>query len=194
MSGGVWRPESLSAFEESSDVIYAIDGAMNLAYCNAAWDRFALSNGGAHLVRSSQIGRNVVEITPAVLRPFYAGMYARAMQTGFDAKYVYECSSAQTCRRFRMSVMRKDVPSGRAYLVILNSQVHEAPHRRLRIRADFEELREENGLITMCAHCRRTRIPNAGESWVWIEELVRRMPPEVSSGLCPVCFDIHYGG
>jgi hypothetical protein len=31
------------------------------------------------------------------------------------------------------------------------------------------------------------------EVWVWIPDLVRRMPMDVSHGICAVCFDIHYG-
>jgi hypothetical protein len=77
--------------------------------------------------------------------------------------------------------------------VVINSLVLEQEQQRQAFRDDSQALREENGLITMCSHCRRTRLPNAVDTWVWIPDLVRRMPMDVSHGICPVCFDIHYG-
>jgi hypothetical protein len=36
-------------------------------------------------------------------------------------------------------------------------------------------------------------MPNAGRDlWLWIPELVRKMPLEVSHGICSVCFYVYY--
>ncbi len=91
-----------------------------------------------------------------------------------------------------MRVDRKDTGQG-PFLVVINSLVLEEAQQREIFRGDPQALREENGFITMCAHCRRTRVPKAVEVWVWIPDLVRRMPMDVSHGICAVCFDIHYG-
>jgi PAS domain-containing protein len=194
MNDEVWRPELLSQYEDSPDVIYVVDSALNITYCNKAWDRFALNNGGSLLLRKDRIGCNIVEITPPVLRPFYADLYERVLGRGEETGHVYECSAPETSRLFHMHLTRKTVRNQGSWLVIINSLVREETRQHPRWRTDLDVLREPNGLITMCSHCRRTRIPNAGESWVWIQDLVRAMPREVSHGLCPVCFDIHYGG
>ncbi len=190
--GEIWNPESLSAYEESPDVIYVVDSVLNILYCNAQWDRFALSNGGRHLLRRNRIGSSIVEVTPAALRPFYGSLYARVLLEGEEAGCVYECSSPDTFRRYHMHMTRKDLLSGGSCLVIVNSLILEEPRPRPDTDVDFKTLREETGLITMCSHCRRTRIPGSG-TWVWVPDLVRKMPLEVSHGLCPVCLEIHYG-
>lgn len=193
MSGDIWIPELLSAYEDSSDVIYVVDSSLNITYCNAAWDRFALSNGGKHLLRRYQAGRSIVEVSPPALRPFYGTAFARALLDGKEVAFEYECSSADVFRRFHMHLARKYTKDRAEYLVIVNSLVREEAQAPPDVHRELEELCEPNGFITMCSHCRRTRTPGAGECWLWLPDLVRRMPPEVSHGLCPVCFDIHYG-
>ena len=53
---------------------------------------------------------------------------------------------------------------------------------------------DANGLITMCAHCRRTRRADAqrAERWDWVPAWVARLPDRTSHGLCPGCFSYHY--
>jgi hypothetical protein len=75
----------------------------------------------------------------------------------------------------------------------MNSPILEEPHPERDAPYDTDALRDKHGLITMCTHCRRTRLPVSPDTWVWVPELVRRMPPEVSHGICSVCFDIYYG-
>jgi hypothetical protein len=191
-SAEVWRPELLPEFEDNAAVIYVLDSAWCLSYCNAAWDRFALENGGADLLRKKQIGRSIMEVTPAPLRRFYSTLYRRALRGGQGVDHLYECSSAERSRFFRLHVNRKQTDRG-SFLIAINSLVLEEAQQRRAFRDDTQALREENGLITMCCHCRRTRIPDAEDNWVWIPDLVRRMPMHVSHGICRVCFDIHYG-
>ena len=182
----------LTQFEnDPSQIIYVLDSAFRLSYCNAAWDRFALDNGGSHLVRETQIGRNVIDITPAPLRRFYSTLFARALRRSEDIDHVYECSSDETFRLFRMRVKRTKADQGLC-LVVTNTLILEQAQQRQEFRDDTQELRDENGLITMCCHCRRTRIPNAELAWEWIPGLVHEPPRSVSHGICQVCFDIHY--
>jgi hypothetical protein len=192
MKGDSWRPELLPEFEDSSSVIYVIDGDFKIRYCNAAWDKFALENGGVHLVRKHQIGRNVMDVTPPPLRPFYEKLFRAVLKLGEEMHCVYECSSDRTFRRFHMHVMRKKTAGQGSRLAIVNSPVSEVARRPSEARYDLAALREENGLVTMCSHCRRTRLPGQEARWVWLPDLVREMPREVSHGICPVCFDLHY--
>jgi len=114
------------------------------------------------------------------------------LRNGGEKYSMYECSSDETYRRYHMHVMRKDVPGEGPFLVVVNSLVVERPHERPRARFDLRILRGENGLITMCSHCRRVELPKVRDAWVWVPELVVKMPLDVSHGVCPVCFDIHY--
>jgi len=193
MNNGSLLSDYLARFEDDPAIVYVLDQGLNIAWCNAAWDGFALSNGGEPLLRNSQVGRNVVEVTPAVLRPFYAKMYAAVMQRGQEMNCEYECSSDRTLRRFHMHLAKLETRNRGSLLVIVNSLILEAEIPDPGMHYGFRELRDENGLITMCSHCRRTRKPGSGDRWMWVPELVREMPPDVSHGLCSICFHIHYG-
>jgi len=96
----------MSRFEDDPAIIYVVNTDLNIVYCNAAWDQFALKNGGETMRRDSQIGRNVIEITPPPLRPFYARLYARALIGGQKMDCQYECSSVETTRRFHMHLTK----------------------------------------------------------------------------------------
>ena len=187
-----WKPELSAEYELNPAIIYVLDSSFRIAYCNLAWDRFALENGGDGVLRKEQIGRSVIDATPARLRPFYLAIYRRVLQYGEEADCVYECSSPETLRRFHMHIKRKDTGKG-TFLVVMNSEILEETHPAPDARYDIDGFQDDNGLITMCAHCRRTRLPQSTDTWVWAPELVRRMPPEVSHGICSVCFDIYYG-
>ena len=187
----VWPPDPLIRFEDEPSIVYVLDSAFRLSYCNAEWDRFALENAGSHLLRKTQIGRDVMEVTPAPLRRFYSDLYLRVLQSGEETDHVYECSSDDKFRLFRMHVERKSTNRG-WLLVVINSLVLEQARQDQDFRDDSQALQDENGIVTMCCHCRKTRIPNAVNSWVTIPGFVRNMPPGVSHGICSVCFDIHY--
>jgi hypothetical protein len=182
-----------SAFENDPAVIYALNGDFRLTYCNAAWDRFAAGNGGTDdLLRDRQIGRSVLDVTPPPLRLFYAALFAGALESTAGINHIYECSSAEIQRKFHMHLHRIDEPGPGPLLLVTNSLILETPHQSP--AADpHESLRQPGGLITMCAHCRRTLVPDSKGLWVWIPDLVRRMPREISHGLCDVCYQVHYG-
>ena len=178
--------------ENDPAIIYSLDGSFNIAGCNAAWDNFALENGGGHLVRSNQIGRNVMDVTPAPLKSFYATLFGGVLDTGVEKSCLYECSSDKVFRRFHMHVARAGAP-GREFLLVVNSLVLERPHDEPAFEAPYADLLEKNGLITMCSHCRRTRLPGDEERCVWIPRLVRETPGKVSHGICRICFELYYG-
>lgn len=93
----VWRPEQ---FDDDPAIIFLLDSTFCLRYCNPAWDRFAKENGGYHLLRETQIGRSVIDVTPSPLRPFYSTLYQSVLDSGEETYCYYECSSDETFRRF----------------------------------------------------------------------------------------------
>jgi hypothetical protein len=182
-------PEEL---ENNPAVIYAIDSSFHITACNSAWDRFALENGGDQLAGRTQIGRNVIDITPRPLQEFYSTLFRNVLETGDEAECLYECSSDKTFRRFHMHVARKNLAGRNPWLIVMNSLVVETPHSEPGHQFEISYLRDANGLITMCCHCRRTRLPKTDDRWVWVPSLVRQMPSRVSHGICEVCYQLHY--
>lgn len=182
-----------SELEDDPAVIYALDEKLCLAYCNKAWDRFALENGGApEILRASQIGRPIMRAVPALLQPFYQALYARAMGGGRGGDHFYECSSPDRSRWFHMHVTRMELVNHAPFLVAIHSMIVEGPMSRTAHAYTPEKYKNEFGLITMCAHCRRTLVPDSKNVWVWVPELLQRMTGDVSHGLCQVCFGVHY--
>lgn len=192
MAGNLPEWELWREFEDDPSIIYVLDRDFRIRYCNAAWDRFALENRGAHLARALQSGANVMTATAPPLRPFYARLFGAVLQTGEQMHCVYECSSDISFRRFHMLVSRKRVSSADLFLVVVNSLVEETVQPDSPVRYDPDSLRDSNGFITMCSHCRRTQLPGEESRWAWLQDLVREMPDDVSHSICPVCFDLHY--
>ena len=189
----VLRSELLAEYEDDAAIIYGVDSGFRIRYCNRAWDRFAAANGGSPLLRDRQIGMSVMAVTPLILRPFYARFYESVLRTGERAEREYECSSDTIYRRFHMFIARRDVPGRDPLLVVVNSLVVEDEHPYESFPFDAPALRDENGLFTMCSHCRRTRLPGAHDCWVWVPELVRETAADVHHGMCSVCLELHYG-
>jgi hypothetical protein len=180
-------PDWLAQFENEPSIIFVLDSTFHLRYCNASWDRFALENGGSNLLRKTQIGVDVMEITPEPLRAFYSALYSRVLKSGEETDHVYECSSGEKLRLFRMRVRRADT-----HLVVINSLALEQEYEDYGFPGDLQALQDDNGIVTMCCHCRKTRLPNAVNLWVRIPGFVNKMPPLVSHGICSDCFSTYY--
>jgi hypothetical protein len=71
-------------------------------------------------------------------------------------------------------------------LVVTNALRIERPHDVVAMPADDQQYVRDT-VITMCASCRRIRVPDAVDRWDWVPEYVRHMRPNTSHGLCPPC-------
>jgi hypothetical protein len=182
---------SQSALESDPSVIYALDADFRIRYCNAAWDAFALANGGAQWVRGNVKGRNLFEFVSGGLADYYKRSFAEVLRTGKPWHTAYECSSAEAERRFTMHV---HPTSGTKGLLVVNSLVVQHPHRRKTADAIRTVYREPSGQIVMCSNCRRTRRAGSGGVWDWVPAFVASHLPEVSHGLCPPCLECYYPG
>jgi hypothetical protein len=181
-----------SSFEQDPAVIYVVDASLRIIYCNAAWDRFALSNGGGALVRAHQVGRDLATAIPPALQAFYWQAFEQVWNTGAAWTHEYECSSPEVLRKFQMRVTSATPGDKNAPLVIVNSLVAEAPHSRISYDPLDAVYRDAEGVLTMCCHCRRFRRAHA-KIWDWVPAFVRSMPEGVSHGLCDPCVQLHYG-
>jgi|SRR5579871_256000 len=147
------QQEWTSRFEDDPAVIYILDRSFRLVYCNAAWDLFALKNGGApKLLRERQIGRSVMQSTPVALIRFYHAVFTRVLSQETTADHIYDCSSPDLFRQFHMHIQRLEPLGGAPYLVVVNSLVKQRSWQE-GDSGPFDALRQKNGAIVMCAHC-----------------------------------------
>ncbi len=176
------------AFDDGTSIIYTLDVGLRITYHNPSWDRFAVENGAPHLAGSAVIGQLVTEALPARLRLYYE----RALRSVIDRKVVweheYDCSAPGLYRRFHMRVL----PWAKNDVIVVNSLLVETSLPEVE-HAPLVRYLGADGIITMCAHCRRTQQAGGPDAhWDWVKEFVASQPARCSHGLCPVCFAYYY--
>jgi len=50
----------------------------------------------------------------------------------------------------------------------------------------------KTGLITQCCNCRRVRRLAEPSRWDWVPAWVATIPPDTTSGLCPLCSEYYW--
>lgn len=173
--------------EADSAIIYMLNPDLRIVYCNKAWDQFASLNGGLGLNRRLILGMPILDAVEGPLKAFYANAFAEAKDERQPWEYDYECSSPATYRLFHMRVL----PFKDSYLFVENSLRFEKPHGSERpvMPANSALYVTEDGIATMCGHCRRTRRITVVSSpvWDWVPAYLVEPPGPISHGLCRNC-------
>ena len=172
-------------FDSFEDNVCILDRDNRITYCNAAWDRFALANGGELATFSHVKGINVLSVCNEHLRGFYGQMLQRCRSTGLPVFHGYTCSSAAVARTAKMTVK----PHGDC-LSMQHTMLSETAHTYT--PRTFDENYVRSGLVKMCANCRRT-FNHQDTSWEWIPQLLVTMPKNASHGLCELCTVFYFG-
>ncbi len=179
----LWR----DAYDKDPAIIYALDEDLRLVRCNPAWDRFARDNGAAELSGSRALGVSVLDVTPKILRDFYLTAYQSVRNFRRQWWHIFDCSSPGVSRSFQMRVL----PAGAKGLLVVNTLIREEPHQET-AAARVEQYTDAEGVVTMCAHCRRVEHLTQPGRWDWIPSLLLLNGTLARAGLCPFCFAYHY--
>lgn len=176
--------------DTDSEVVYVLDAKLSIAACNRAWDNFAAANGGVGISAADVVGQPVFDFIPPVLVAFYQQKYDAARRTGVWVGFDYDCSSPATYRQFHMALQTLE----NGAIVVVNSlRPHRiSPFARDKAAEPASVYFSSDGVITMCAHCRRTQHPQFSEVWEWVPQFVSHPGDKVSHGLCPRCLAQHY--
>ena len=172
--------------DESTNV--AIDPAGTILWVNRAWERFATANGGADVLRRFGLGGSYLGAISPSLQGFYASAFSNALASGEPLELDYECSSAETFRRFHM----RGLPIGQEGLLLEHSLVVEHPHDRAVLEPIDALYASPDGVVVQCSNCRRVR-RTTGLAWDWVPAWVRSFPPRTSHGLCDSCRAFYWG-
>ncbi len=191
------EPFSLDELERHAGTIYGMWPDFRLAYFNPAWVWFTQENGADPRVASEgYLGTPVLEVTPKVLKPFYAELFRSCLNgTGEGNRppqHRYECSSAGLFREYVMTLYRL---RGAAGLLSVHSLVIECSHdpsERIPRDPDTRELMDGDGLIHQCTHCRRVKHQTEPDRWDWVPAWVERVPRQSSHTLCHFCLQQYY--
>ena len=171
--------------ESEDDVVFVLNRTLHIDSCNPGWDKFSAANGGAGISRAEVHGRHIFDFIPDVLVTFYEQKYSEAFRSGHWIGFDYECSSPEEFRLFHMA-MRSIENSA---LLVVNSYLPDqrSPLPTRAITVSDSAYASPNGIIIMCAHCRRTKRQHASDTWDWVPRFLRLSGRNVSPGLCPRC-------
>ncbi len=175
------------ALEETADVSFVLDSNLCLVYRNPAWDRFASENDAPELASEAVIGTDLQRVIGRDLVPFYRAAFQKVQQERVAWNCLYECSSRQVFRKFRMQI-HPLAPSG--YLV-RNNLLVEHPHVEVAL-ADNATYVHADSFIKVCMHCRCSRRANDPHRWDFVPAYLERGLANVSHSLCAMCLDYFY--
>jgi hypothetical protein len=177
--------------ESSPHACFALTESLEICYCNSAWDSFARENSAEPAVlAASVLHRPFLEFVPEDLRPVYREIFERARAQGRMQSQDYECSSAEVFRVYRMQAYPLQPGCG---FVVVNSLVIVHPHTREVCEPDDARYRHNDGLIRMCANCRRTRGVDDPAAWDWVPAYVANTRRDATHSVCPFCREYYYG-
>jgi|tagenome__1003787_1003787.scaffolds.fasta_scaffold20541652_2 hypothetical protein len=173
--------------ERSQEVVYLLSNDMCIAYCNAAWDKFAMENDGARATRQHVLHRNLFDFIPEQLDNFYRELFAKVRKNNAPADFSFECSSVALERHFQMHVL----PLRDGFAVINSLRLESAhTHKSEHPGPDYVS---PQGIIVQCAGCRRTRRADESLHWDWVPEyLGHEHQTRISHGSCPVCMAFYW--
>jgi hypothetical protein len=172
------------------DVTFLLDPELRFVECNAAWDDFALANGGAGILRNQIQGHSILRYIPYVLRTFYVNRYRATISTRRTSNFVYDCSTPEKIRIFRMTI--EAVPAGLFVTSHLELVEDCTPCGPLTPERTLEYI-SSTGFATMCANCRKTRRLHDSGVWDWVPDMILHDQSVISHGLCPRCASHLYG-
>jgi hypothetical protein len=179
----------LSTLEGSQDVCCHLNGELRITYCNPAWDRFALDNGGGFALSHRVVGSMIMDSVPSELTEFYSAVFAKARDAVVG--FAYECSSPELYRSFQMQILSVEQPTG---FVLINAlRVEQRMEGRRAALALSPEYVSDAGIVTVCSHCRRSRRVDLSDRWDWVPANLNPTLGNVSHGLCPMCHAYFYG-
>src|SRR5579883_277704 len=96
---------STAVMDRSPHTCFALTESLDIEYCNPAWDRFAVENGGQQGVLASHVLHTpLLQYVPGEIAPKIRRLFGTARALGVPQEQDYECSSAETFRLYRMQV------------------------------------------------------------------------------------------
>jgi hypothetical protein len=177
-------PERLAELEANAHTVIGLRPDDTVAYRNGGWTRFAMENGAPEFARWN--GTPILEVFHPEVRDTYRALFERVRAQGAPEDHVYQCSSPESYREFRLRVL----PLPKRHLLLIHHLVVDREHHWPAYEPGPTYV-GPHGVVTQCCHCRRTRRADAPDTWDWVPADLDRTLDEVSHGLCPPCFR-HY--
>lgn len=175
----------------TSTIVYRVDAQDRIVSVNGAWNAFASANGGASVVSTRVLGRNLFEfIVDATTQQLYRQMLAR-IRSGQDLQYSYRCDSPDRRRLMEMEMRLVDDDGSVEFRSVPVEEHARAPLHLP--QADGADEPPDTELQRSCGWCNRLEVE--GE-WLEIEEALpklgvmeQRSPATLTHGMCDDCLE-----
>jgi len=181
-----------AALETERESAYLLGPDLALRFVNEGWRRFALENGAPELASDwASLGPIGNHLTPS-LRDYYQSRFERVLAFSHTWTHIYECSSPNAYRKFRM---RAQAMAGGHGLVVIHSLVIETSwlERRAAVDDRMRLFTDVRGMIVACESCGRVRRADEPSIWDWAPGLLGAQSTNVSHGVCAPCEVELYG-
>ena len=169
-----------------NEIHYRLNDRDEIVFVNEAWDAFASTNSGAHLIATQVLGRPLWGfITDRTTRLLYRDVLAR-VRSGYPVRFIFRCDSPG-CRR----LLEMDVSSGPGDLAEFRVRTITVEERQLQPLLDPDRPHSEQ-LLRVCGWCKKVDV---GGRWAEVEQAVsllglfeRSLLPGVTHGICEDCY------
>ncbi|MGZ8378569.1 MAG: hypothetical protein ACXWZS_04095 [Gemmatirosa sp.] len=170
--------------DEPGAVSYALDADDRLLAVNAAWQAFAVENGGAPA--SAVIGTPLWQhVSDDAVRHLYARLFHRVRATQRPFRVPFRCDAPDAVREMTLDILPR--PGGG--LVLRSRIVREVERAPLLLLA--RHLPRSDDFLRMCGWCMRVDLEG---TWHQVEDAVTsarllcEVPaPQVTHGICADC-------
>lgn len=168
-----------------SHVLYEVNARDELSWVGGAWERFALENGGDHLLPQHVLGRPLWDfIGDPTTRHLYKEAFV-LVRAGREVRFPFRCDGPGRRRQMLLTMTHAGGGAVRLHSATLWQQ-----ERGLVQLLDPRVLRLGDPL-RVCAWCKRFKVE---DGWVEAEEAVARLglfelpaPPPLTHGICEPC-------
>lgn len=182
----------LLSYEQSGNIVYAIDDQFILQYFNQQWESFAKENNSSDIIFSSNIGCNILTNITGPLRHFYYKKYNDVLNSRTIFEHEFECSSPEKYRKYHQRVIPLPLTSG---LLITNSKIQEYPHLQSIQHHHSSNLLpylNSDGEICQCSNCRKVKNMDYENRWDWIAKFIVSLQPNTIFSVCDECMNKYY--
>ena len=175
-----------------SDAALLLDMEGIVLFVNDAWERMASEAGR---VSAPTVGSHFANCAPGEEpRAMLRGLVARAARCPAQPVVVSgELNSPEKARLVTASLQPLLAGAEPIGVTVVCRVVRELPAGEVYpvVEGKLEEYRGEDGGLTQCCCCRRTRRPAEPAEWDFVPLLVAVPPPDTVFAYCPLCRELH---
>ena len=168
---------------------YHLNSRLRINYVCDKWQLFASENNAGYLDNESVLNKPLSEfIVDRKSLHLYEMLIARVKKEQRSVKFPFRCDSPEKRRYMEMEIYSVDDGSVGFKSCIIAEEPRE-PVQLLETEVDRSE-----EIVTICSWCKKIKV--AEDLWDEVENAIKKLElfamtllPQLSHGMCPVCYE-----